>query len=62
MIEVGLFGKPSKHLLDQAAWEGSEAIAVQTYVKDADGFVVKVNKVYDGGDPEIYEYAWEEVK
>ncbi|MBO4585998.1 MAG: hypothetical protein J5675_05290 [Bacteroidales bacterium] len=62
MIEVGLFGKPSKHLLDQAAWDGSDAVAVQTYVKDADGFVVKVNKVYDGGDPEIYEYAWEDVK
>ena len=59
MIELGLFGAPSKHLLDQAAWEGSEAVAVQTYEKDADGFVTKVIKVYDGGEPEIYEYAWE---
>lgn len=62
MIEVGLFGKPSKHLLDQAAWDNSEAIAVQTYEKDADNFVTKVSKVYDGGEPEIYNYAWEVVK
>ena len=62
MIEVGMFGKPSKHLLDQATWDGSGAIAVQTYEKDNDGYVTKVSKVYDGGDPEIYEYAWEEVK
>ena len=59
IFELGMCGKPSKHLLDQAAWEGSEAIAVHTYEKDADGFVTKVNKVYDGGDPEIYEYSWE---
>lgn len=62
IFELGLCGKPSKHLLDQAAWEGSEAIAVHTYEKDEDGFVTKVNKVYDGGDPEIYEYSWELVK
>ena len=61
MFEVGMCGKPSKYLLDQATWDGSGAIAVQTYVKDADGFVTKVNKVYDGGDPEIYEYAWEDI-
>ena len=61
MIEIGLFGKPSKHLLDQATWDGSGAIAVQTYEKDEDGFVTKVSKVYDGGDPEIYEYAWETI-
>lgn len=59
LFELGFCGKPSKNLLDQAAWDGSEAVAVQTYEKDADGFVTKVNKVYDGGDPEIYEYAWE---
>lgn len=59
IFEVGFCGKASKHLLDQAAWEGSEAIAVHTYEKDEDGFVTKVNKVYDGGDPEIYEYSWE---
>ena len=53
--------KPSKLLLDQAAWEGSAAIAVQTYEKDTDGFVTKVNKVYDGGEPEIYEYVWEKL-
>jgi YD repeat-containing protein len=62
IFELGFCGKPSKHLLDQAAWQGSEAVAVHTYEKDADGFVTKVNKVYDGGDPEIYEYAWEVVK
>ena len=62
IFELGLCGKPSKHLLDQAAWEGSDAIAVHTYEKDADGFVTKVNKVYDGGDPEIYEYKWELMK
>ena len=61
MFEIGLFGKPSKLLLDQAAWEGSAAIAVQTYEKDTDGFVTKVNKVYDGGEPEIYEYVWEKL-
>ena len=59
MFELGWCGKPSANLLDQAAWEGSGAIAVHTYVKDADGFVTKVNKVYDGGEPEIYEYVWE---
>jgi len=59
IFEVGYCGKASKHLLDQAAWEGSEAVAVHTYEKDDDGFVTKVNKVYDGGDPEIYEYSWE---
>ena len=59
MIELGLFGKPSKNLLDQATWDGSGAIATQKYTKDEDGFVTKVEKVYDGGDPEIYEYAWE---
>lgn len=62
IFEIGLCGKPSKHLLDQAAWEGSGAIAVHTYEKDADGFVTKVNKVYDGGDPEIYEYKWEQIQ
>ena len=62
IFEVGMCGKASKHLLDQAAWEGSEAIAVHTYEKDEDGFVTKVNKVYDGGDPEIYEYSWEVIK
>lgn len=61
IFELGMCGKASKHLLDQAAWEGSEAIAVHTYEKDADGFVTKVNKVYDGGDPEIYEYSWEKI-
>lgn len=59
MFEVGMCGKPSAKLLDQATWEGSGAIAVHTYVKDADGFVIKVSKVYDGGDPEIYEYSWQ---
>lgn len=62
MIEVGLFGKPSKHLLDQAAWEGSGQVAVQTYTKDEDGFVTKVEKVFDGGEPEIYEYQWEVIE
>lgn len=62
IFELGLCGKASKHLLDQAAWDGSDAIAVHTYEKDADGFVTKVNKVYDGGDPEVYEYAWELLK
>lgn len=61
IFELGFCGKPSKHLLDQAAWDGSEAIAVHTYEKDADGFVTKVNKVYDGGEPEIYEYVWEKI-
>lgn len=59
IFELGFCGKPSKCLLDQAAWEGSDAIAVQTYEKDADGFVTKVNKVYGTDDPEIYQYQWE---
>ena len=61
IFELGLCGKPSAHLLDQGGWEDSEAVAVYTYLKDLDGFVTKVNKVYDGGDPEIYEYVWEVV-
>ena len=59
MFELGWCGKPSAYLLDQATWEGSGAIAVQTYEKDEDGFVTKVAKVYDGGDPENYFYSWE---
>jgi len=59
MIELGLFGKPSANLLDMATWDGSDAIATHAYTKDEDGFVTKIEKVYDGGDPEIYEYAWE---
>ena len=59
IFELGFCGKPSKCLLDQAAWVGGDAIAVHSYVKDEDGFVTKVNKVYGGGDPEIYEYKWE---
>lgn len=62
IFELGFCGKPSKHLLDQAAWEGAESIAVHTYEKDADGFVTKVNKVYGTDDPEVYEYAWEVIK
>lgn len=62
VFELGWCGTPSKHLLKQAAWEGSEAIAVNTYKKDADGFVTEVSKVYDGGEPEIYTYTWEVVK
>lgn len=62
IFELGWCGKPSKHLLDQAAWEGAENIAVHTYEKDEDGFVTKVNKVYGTDDPEIYEYSWELVK
>ena len=62
IFELGFCGKPSKHLLDQAAWEGAEKAAVHTYEKDADGFVTKVNKVYGTDDPEVYQYAWEVVK
>ena len=62
MFELGLMGKPSKHLLDVAGWEGSTSSAVQTYEKDADGYVTKVNKVYGTDEPEVYEYAWEVVK
>jgi len=62
IFEIGFCGKPSKHLLDQAAWEGATDIAVHTYEKDADGFVTKVNKQYGTDEPEIYEYSWEVVK
>lgn len=61
MFEIGLFGKPSKKLLDQAAWENSDIAATHVYVKDADGYVIKVTKTYDGED-EVVEYRWEEVK
>jgi len=62
MFEVGFLGKPSKNLLDQAAWEGSETAAVQTYVKDNDGYVTTVSKVYGTDEPELYYYQWEVVK
>ena len=61
MIELGLFGNPSNHLLDQAMWDGSGAISVYVYDMDAEGYVTKVTKVYDMGDPEYYFYAWEVV-
>ena len=61
IFELGFCGKPSKHLLDEAVWEGAEDSAVHTYQKDADGFVTKVNKVYGTDDPEIYEYVWETI-
>lgn len=61
MIELGFFGKPSKQLLDQAAWVNSEAIATHTYTKDADGFVTKVEKFYDGELDQTYEYVWEKL-
>ena len=48
MIEIGLFGKPSKHLLKNAVWEGSESVAELEYEKDADNYVVKATKYYDG--------------
>ena len=62
IFELGFCGKPSKHLLDTAGWEGSDKGAVHTYTKDDDGYVTKVSKVYGTDDPEIYEYAWEVVK
>ena len=62
MFEVGFLGKASKNLLDEAAWDGAENVAVQTYEKDEDGFVTVVSKVYGTDDPEIYYYEWENVK
>lgn len=59
MFEIGLFGKASKNLLDEAAWENSEAIATHTYTKDADGYVTKVEKFYDGELDQTYVYQWE---
>ena len=61
MIELGFFGKPSKQLLDQAAWDGAEDIATQTYTKDTDGFVIKVEKFYGGELDQTYEYVWEKI-
>ena len=60
--EIGLCGKASKKLLDQAVWDGSESIAVHTYEKDDDGYVTTVSKVYGTGEPELYYYEWEVVK
>lgn len=62
LFEIGLFGKPSKHLMDQAAWEGAEDNATHTYTKDADGFVTKVEKFYAGELDQTYEYQWELLK
>ena len=62
MFEIGLFGKPSKHLMDQAAWEGAEDNATHTYTKDSDGFVTKVEKYYGGELDQTYEYKWELLK
>lgn len=61
IFELGYCGKPSAHLLDQASWESSDAISVYAYDIDAEGYVTKVTKVYDMGDPEYYFYAWEVV-
>ena len=62
VFEVGYVGKPSVKLLDQAAWEGADAIATHTYTKDEDGFVTKVEKFYGGELDQTYEYKWEVVK
>lgn len=62
MFEIGLFGKASKHLLDQAAWDGSESIAEHKYEKDTDGFVTTVTKYYDGEVDQVYNYQWEVIK
>lgn len=59
MFEVGMCGKPSKHLLDEAAWDGSGSVATHEYEKDADGFVTKVTKYYDSEVDQVYEYQWE---
>lgn len=62
MFELGLFGKPSKLLLENAAWEGAEDYATHTYTKDADNFVTKVEKFYGGELDQTYEYQWEVIK
>ena len=62
MFEIGLFGKPSKLLMEQAAWEGASDIATHTYTKDADNFVTKVEKFYGGELDQTYEYQWEVIK
>ena len=62
IFELGLCGKPSKQLLDEALWEGSESKATHEYEKDKDGFVTKVTKYYDGEVDQVYEYQWEEIK
>jgi len=62
MFEVGLFGKASKLLMDQAAWEGAEDNAVHEYSKDSDNFVTKVEKYYGGELDQTYEYKWELLK
>ena len=62
MFELGMCGKPSANLLDQAAWDGAEDIAVLKYTKDADGYVTKVEKYYGGKIDEVYLYQWEVIK
>lgn len=61
VFELGMCGKPSKHLLNRAAWESAQAIATHTYTKDADNFVTKVEKLYDGELDQTYEYVWEKI-
>ena len=62
VFELGLLGKPSKHLLDEALWEGSTSKATHQYEKDEDGFVTKVSKYYDGELDQTFEYEWETIK
>lgn len=61
MFEIGLFGKASVNLLDEAQWENSDKSATQAYEMDADGFVTKVDKVYNEKH-EFVGYKWEDVK
>ena len=60
-FELGWIGKPSKKLLDEAAWAESTSVATHTYTKDAGNYVTKVEKYYDTELDQTYEYEWEEV-
>lgn len=62
MFELGLCGKPSKHLLDEALWEGADSKATHEYEKDEDNFVTKVVKYYGEEVDQTYEYEWEVIK
>ena len=58
MFEVGLFGLPSKKLIEKGIWESSSKIAEYSYNFDDDGFVIKATKYYDNNQ-ETYGYTWD---
>ena len=61
MYETGLFGHGTAYLAESNQWEDREIGSTLTYDLDANGYVTKETKVYDGWH-EYWGYTWEEVK